>query len=162
MNIRYSKDSLQEIIAKSISWSSACRLLGIKPATGAQTYLKKRAIDFGIDYSHFWSVNKLNSRHKLNQRIPLDKFLVPNGPEISSHKLKIKLIRDGIKIHRCESCGGVEWMGEAIPIELHHVNGNRTDNRIENLQILCPNCHSLTPNNSGKSLRRIGGIGRHV
>ena len=57
-------------------------------------------------------------------------------------------------------------MGEPIPLELHHINGIRNDLRIENLQILCPNCHSFTDNYRGKKLkkinkRRIGGIGRH-
>jgi len=43
-------------------------------------------------------------------------------------------------------CGLTEWLGEKIPIELHHINGDRNDNKLENLQILCPNCHTFTDN----------------
>jgi len=70
---------------------------------------------------------------------------------ISSHKLRIKLIEDGIKEERCERCKLNEWMGLAIPLELHHIDGNRFNNEFNNLQVLCPNCHSLTDNNSGNN-----------
>ena len=66
-----------------------------------------------------------------------------------SHTAKLKLIEDGIKEHRCEKCGRVEWMESKIPLELHHRNGNHHDWNLENLEILCPNCHAQEPNNSG-------------
>ena len=47
-------------------------------------------------------------------------------------------------ISSCESCGSSEWMGKPIPLEIHHINGINTDNRIENLQLICPDCHALT------------------
>ena len=67
-------------------------------------------------------------------------------------KLKNQLIKIGIKDHKCENCELIEWMGKQIPLELHHVNGNRFDNRIENIQLLCPNCHALTDNYRGKNM----------
>jgi len=63
-----------------------------------------------------------------------------------SSKLRKKLIEDGIKKNECEKCGINKWLSKLIPLELHHVDGNRFNNKLENLQILCPNCHSLTPN----------------
>jgi hypothetical protein len=77
------------------------------------------------------------------------------GSLISSHKLRLKLIEDGVKERHCERCGNTEWFGEPIPVELHHVNGDRFDNRIENLQLLCPNCHALTDNHAGRGSARI-------
>ena len=65
--------------------------------------------------------------------------------------LRIKLIEDGIKEKKCEICGIDEWMGKPITLELHHIDGNRYNNKLNNLQILCPNCHSLTPNHSKKN-----------
>ena len=64
--------------------------------------------------------------------------------------MKLKLIEDGIKEHKCENCGITKWFGEPCPLELHHIDGNRFNNNFINLQILCPNCHSQTPNYSGK------------
>jgi hypothetical protein len=78
-----------------------------------------------------------------------------NGSTISSHKLKLELLRDKIKNQICEICKSEKWLGEMIPLELHHINGNRFDNRLPNLQLLCPNCHALTENYSGRKTKRI-------
>ena len=53
--------------------------------------------------------------------------------------------------HRCECCGLTEWLGKPITLEIHHINGDRLDNSLENLQLLCPNCHSCTDNWRGRS-----------
>lgn len=71
-----------------------------------------------------------------------------NGSLIGSHKLKLKMIRDGIKERKCEVCGLTEWNGKSISLELHHMDGDRRNNELSNLQILCPNCHSQTTNYS--------------
>ena len=73
---------------------------------------------------------------------------------VKSPVLKEKLIRDGIKEYKCELCGLSEWQGQPIPLELHHIDGNHYNNELDNLQILCPNCHALQPNNSGKSTNK--------
>lgn len=69
--------------------------------------------------------------------------------------LKQRLLRMGLKDGRCEACGLGEWRGEPLSLELHHVNGDRHDNRLENLQLLCPNCHSQTDNWGGRNRRRM-------
>lgn len=76
-----------------------------------------------------------------------------NGSCVKSQVLKQKLFEDGLKEEKCEKCGqGVIWQGERLPLELHHINGNHFDNRLENLMILCPNCHAIQPGNSGKNV----------
>ena len=56
---------------------------------------------------------------------------------------------EGIKDKVCENCGLSKWMGKEIPLELNHKNGNNLDNTLENLEILCPNCHAQKPNYRG-------------
>jgi hypothetical protein len=76
-------------------------------------------------------------------------YYIENNLPINSHKLKIKLIRDGLKQDCCEICGVSEWFGVKLPLELHHKDGNHHNNELSNLGILCPNCHSIQEGNSG-------------
>ena len=71
------------------------------------------------------------------------------------------MIRAGLKENRCENCGITEWLGKPLSMELHHVNGDGRDNRLENLQLLCGNCHAQTDNWGGRGVgrRRNGGRG---
>ena len=77
-------------------------------------------------------------------------ILVPKST-FQTYKLKKRLLEDGIKQHVCEHCGLMHWQGMEIPLELHHINGDNRDNRLENLQLLCPNCHALTDSYRGRN-----------
>lgn len=74
---------------------------------------------------------------------------------VSSHKLRVKLIRDGVKQHKCEICDVTEWMGHPIPLELDHIDGNHFNNDLTNLRVICPNCHAQTDTHAGKKNRRV-------
>jgi DNA-binding CsgD family transcriptional regulator len=84
----------------------------------------------------------------------LDEMFAPNSHR-HRRNLKLRLIAEGIKEGRCELCGTSEWLGQPLTMALHHVNGDRLDNRIENLQLLCPNCHSQTDSYGGRNAKRI-------
>ena len=86
--------------------------------------------------------------------LPLDELLVADTYR-SRHNLKLRLVGHGLKQNRCELCGLTAWRGRPLSMALHHVNGDGLDNRIENLQLLCPNCHSQTENFAGRGRRRI-------
>lgn len=87
------------------------------------------------------------------RELPLDKLLI-KGKRRGRHNLKRRLIEAGLKENRCEECGLSDWRGKPLLLELHHINGDPLDNRLENLQMLCGNCHSQTDNYGGRNGHR--------
>lgn len=70
------------------------------------------------------------------------------------HWKKRKLVRDGILAYKCAECGIVEWLGRPLALQIDHINGIHDDWRVENLRMLCPNCHSQTPTFAGRNMKR--------
>ena len=140
-NCKYTKELLAKLVSTSNCWADVCRKVGIKPATGAQTNLAKRAKIFGIDHSHFIGQSWNKGRTFPQRQVPIKNYLV-KGSTIKSDTLKKKLIKFGLKLNKCESCKRKTWNRQTIPLELDHTNGDHWDNRLENLKILCPNCHA--------------------
>ena len=140
MRNNYSKELLEPIVNESTTWAEVCRKLNVRPMTGAQSHLKKRANDFEINYGHF--VGQAHNKGKSFKKKDALEYCF-NGSNINSHRLKEKLIRDGYKEKRCEKCKLTEWCGQEIPLELDHIDGNHFNCEFENLQIICPNCHAI-------------------
>lgn len=86
--------------------------------------------------------------------VPLEEVLVAGRPT-STNNLRRRLIRSGLKAARCEICGITEWQGRPAQLQLDHINGDRCDNRLENLRIVCPNCHAQTETYCGKNQGRV-------
>lgn len=151
---RWTADELRAAVASSHGYASTLRMLGLVPAGGNYDLLKKRIRELEVDTSHFlgtrWSAGKSVS---YRAPLPLEQLLV-KGRLTSSHQLKTRLLREGLMPPRCELCGWAEVSADGrLPIELDHINGDKLDNRIENLRILCPNCHSLQPTHRGSNHR---------
>ena len=88
----------------------------------------------------------------VNEEIQLEDIL-SNKKFCDSYKLSKKLIKAGLKEYKCEKCYLTCWRGEKISLELHHKDGNRRNNNLDNLQLLCPNCHALTDNYRAKNIK---------
>lgn len=149
---KYTNEELIDAVKESVSIAGVCRKLGIKPVGGNYKTLKSRFKELNLDTSHFTGqVWNKGLKYSVTSRIPLEEILTENSPYKTISKLKEKLFKANLKERKCEICGNTEWLGQAIPLELHHINGINTDHRIENLQILCPNCHATTENYRGKN-----------
>lgn len=134
----FSKEEFEQMLKESRSWSELAGKLGyVKTGGGTISSLKKAVKEYNLDTSHFlgqaW--NRENYDYSSFEKNSYKK----NGSSILAPLVKLRG-------RKCESCGLTEWMEKPINLEVHHINGDRSDNRLENLQILCPNCHSYTPN----------------
>lgn len=144
------EEKICELVKKCSNINEVCKILGHKGTNTYYTKIKKVIEKYNIDVSHF---NKCTNKNTKRIKKELKDILQKNV-EYCSSKLKQRLIKEGIKEHKCEKCGRDDWDGIPIPLELHHINGDRNDNRLKNLQILCCNCHALTENHSGKKNRK--------
>jgi len=155
MKQKYSDALIVDTIKVSRSWADVCRRLrgfdDIKAdLTGMQSHIKQRAIRAGADYSHFLG-QAWNRGGNFPAAHTLDEYLTYHGPRIKPYDLKKKLLKAERFRPICSRCELTTWMGEAIPLELDHKNGDRFDNQIDNLRLMCPNCHTLTPTFAGKN-----------
>lgn len=155
----WTKEQLVLAATQSRSVRQIISRLGLAEAGGNYGQVKKYLKHYNIDTSHFTGMawNK-GMRGRYIPRIPLKDILTQDNT-FQSYKLKIKLFREGIKSPKCEECGWAKQSVDGrIPVELDHINGDRQDNRLKNLRILCPNCHSLKSTHRGKNIhKRPGG-----
>lgn len=156
MKVEYTKELLEPIVQRVFTYSDVCRELGLNPHSGNIKTVHRKIDEYNLDISHFNRNKSSKSKVPVTQGIPLEEILVENSTYANTNSLRRRLIREGFKECKCELCGISEWLGKPISLQLHHINGIRTDNRIENLQVLCPNCHSQTDNYGSKNIRRDG------
>lgn len=132
----YTNQQFREAVATSTSWIQVSEKLNLKPDLGGDGVkrFKQRAELLQLDYSH------VKGRE---YRRPLEDVLVENS-DYNNGYLKKRLINEKILEYKCAICGIDEWLDRPFPSQLHHINGVNTDNRLENLQLLCANCHCQT------------------
>lgn len=161
---KWNLEELENAVKKSYSIRQVIESLGLVPAGGNYQQVKRTIKELNLSTEHFtgqgWRKGKSFS---FKPRKSLKEILV-KGSNFQSFKLRNRLFKEGLKKPKCELCGWAERSIDGrIPVELDHVNGDKYDNRIKNLRILCPNCHSLQPTHRGRNIKsRDGGIGRHA
>jgi hypothetical protein len=135
----YTKDQLRSAVEQSTSYRQVHMILGLKGYNYKS--ILHNIEKHEIDASHFIGRDGLK----------LEDILVENSPFTHTSHLRNKLFKHKVKKPQCETCNLTDWLGKPIQFHLHHLNGVNNDNRITNLQIICPNCHSQTPNFGSKN-----------
>lgn len=155
MKRKWNERQLVSAVKGSKSYRSVLKMLGLKPAGGNYTQLKRYIKGYGLNTNHFTGQGwNLGLKFKPKCAKPIDEILKV-GIQIQSYKLKKRLFAECLKQERCEDCGWAVMSKDGrIPLELNHKNGDSTDNRLVNLEILCPNCHSLRPFYRGSKLKK--------
>lgn len=139
---KYPKETLETFVKESKSFRELASKIGYsKDGGGTMKSLHKMCDELQLDTSHF-----------LGQAWNRENYDYTAFTIDSNKKNGITTLTPLMKLRgrKCECCGLEKWLGEPINLEIHHINGIRTDNRLENLQLLCPNCHSYTPNWRGR------------
>ena len=153
---KWTDENLIEAVKSSTSIRAVIKKLALKPAGGNYSFVNENIRRLNLDKSHFkgkaWNKG-LSYRSKTREDIGV---LLRKGSIVQSYKLKRRLFDEGLKIPQCELCGWQQKTpDDRIPVELDHINGDNTDNRLENLRILCPNCHSLQPTHRGRNIKKV-------
>lgn len=156
--MKYNEQELLEAVSKATSIRTCLKILGRVPKGGNYKILKSYLDKFNIDYSHFTGKGWRKGKTFKTERKKLDQILCKNstyksGSPYQSSKIKELLFKNKIKDRKCEICNIEKWRGKDLSFELHHIDGDSQNNELQNLQILCPNCHSLTENFRGKNIK---------
>lgn len=141
----FSKEELEQFVKESTSINQVSMKCGYQNQSGSgQKAVREMIKAYGFDTSHFFELNGVS--HNKGQ-FDYDRF--QKGKALRSAHMLQALV--ALKGHKCECCQLEEWQGQPIPLEVHHIDGDNLNNEIENLQLLCPNCHAQTENYRNKN-----------
>jgi 5-methylcytosine-specific restriction endonuclease McrA len=153
MSYSISDSDFETAVKESLSIREALQKLGLAPKGGNYSTFNNRVKKLNLDTSHFTG-QLWNKGKTLKPKREIQDYLT-NKQSIQSHKLRLRLIAEGIFEAKCYKCNNTTWLGQPIALELDHINGDHEDNSLSNLILLCPNCHAQTETYRGKNKPKI-------
>ena len=142
LDILERKEEILQWIDEELTLGEIAKRLSCKRDT-LTSYLKK------LDIKYSGQQSRKGQQKGPNKYKDSSYYTYEGAPYIHSSRLREKLIKDGIKEDKCEKCGNTYWLGVKLPLELHHKDGNHFNNELDNLEIVCPNCHAVIAPNAG-------------
>ncbi|MFD8892207.1 HNH endonuclease signature motif containing protein [Streptomyces sp. NPDC059566] len=155
---RWTRTVPEEAVSASSNMYAVLRHLGLDTVGGHHAHISRRVRSLGIDTSHFTGPSRTDRMRGNHRRRSTEEILredhSPHATRTPGKTLRRALLDLGVE-ERCADCGiGAVWMGDPLPLEVDHINGDWRDNRAENLRLMCPNCHSTTDSYRGRGKRR--------
>jgi hypothetical protein len=148
----WTDEELIVAVENNTTMSGVARDLGIGGSPGNKATIERHIERLGLSTDHFLGRSSNRGKPGKAGRWELDEILVENSPYGgSTFQLKRRLLNEGLIQNICELCGlGPIWQGKVLKLQLDHINGHSRDHRLENLRMLCPNCHTQTPTFTSK------------
>jgi Zn finger protein HypA/HybF involved in hydrogenase expression len=146
------KEEIEKMLSEATSIRQVLLKIGVNSnGSGAYNTFRSHCKNLGVEMPKF----KNNGGDFSINKIPLEDVLVENSTYQNRSSLKRRLLKNGLLEYKCygDDCGISEWKGNKLSLHLEHKNGVNNDHRIENLELLCPNCHSQTKTYAGKQLK---------
>jgi 5-methylcytosine-specific restriction endonuclease McrA len=148
-------DRFAQAVADNISIGGVLSQLGCGVSGTNYRRVHNMVRDLQLDTSHWLGAAYLRGKnHSWTPSIPLSELLVERSLYADRARLKRRLVAAGLMAYRCAICGISEWHEQTLVLQLDHVNGGGDDNRLDNLRLLCPNCHSQTSTYCGRNARQ--------
>lgn len=148
----FSQEQLEVAVKEGFSRADVLRKLNLRVAGANYAKLNRMIKELNLDISHWTGQGHLKGKtHNYAKKKSLQEILVKDSNYTGSNTLKKRLLKGGLLKYECSICFIKEWLGKELVLHLDHINGTSDDNRIENLRLLCPNCHSQTDTYTGKN-----------
>jgi predicted RNA-binding Zn-ribbon protein involved in translation (DUF1610 family) len=151
--MKYTREYIEDLVKTSKSiWEVVEKTTTMKKTEGNFNYISRLIKRYNIDKSHFpdGRIGQNRIEKPLSEYLVKGKYLTLNG-----NRLKGKLYKAGLKENKCEECGqGEIWRGAKISLILDHIDGDRDNNELNNLRIICPNCNAALDTHCGKNRKK--------
>lgn len=161
-NKKWDDAKLAKLVAESGTYREVFNKLGRTLSGAGYDSLRKHVKRLGLDTSHFRRTGFASNFD--SPKLEIESYLKKDGPRIANQTLKKKLLEQGIWEKDCCMVCGItnEWNGKPLTLQVDHINGDRKDNTLANLRIICPNCHTQTPTYSGRNMDRFCACGKKI